>query len=176
MGLKVSPAIWQQFINKVLGLIPHHHRIICIMDDCLVHSIFVDHLQELKNLFQSLKDNGLKISPHKCQFFRTSLVYVGFQFLIQNGRPSFTPMKDKCDVILNLEPPKIVCDCRRFCGMVNFLATFLKDLQKILIPIYNLTWKNTPFVWTNEHQKAFETIKLKLSQPSILHMPDCFDL
>ena len=104
----------------VLGLIPHHHPIICIMDDCLVHLKFVDPLQDFKNLFQSLKDNGLKSSPHKCQFFRTSLVYMDFQFLIQNGRPSFTPNKDKCDAIQNLEPPKTVCDCRKICGMVNF--------------------------------------------------------
>ena len=46
MGLKVSPAIWQAFINKVLGLIPHRQRHIAIMDDCLVHSKRVDHLQD----------------------------------------------------------------------------------------------------------------------------------
>ena len=47
------------------------------------------------------------------------------------GRPSITPMKDKCEAIRRLDPPKTVRDCRKFCGMVNFLATFLKDLQKI---------------------------------------------
>ena len=71
---------------------------------------------------------------------------------------------------------KTVHDYRKFCGTVNFFATVLKDLQKILIPIYNLTRKNTPFVWTNECQKAFETIKLKLSQPPILLMPDTIGL
>ena len=105
----------------------------------LVHSKFADHLQDLTNLFQSLIDNGLKISPKKCQFFHTELVYMGLKFLIYNDRPSITPMKDKCEAIRRLDPPKTVRDCRKFCGMVNFLATFLKDLQKILIPIYNLT-------------------------------------
>ena len=103
MGLKVSPAIWQAFINKVLGPIPNRQRHIAIMDDCLVHSKFRDHMTDLKNLFQSLLDHGLKISPRKCQFFRTSLIYMGFKFLIDNGRPSFTPMKDKCDAIRHLE-------------------------------------------------------------------------
>ena len=172
MGLKVSPAIWQAFINKVLGPIPNRQRHIAIMDDCLVHSKFTDHLQDLTNLFQSLMDHGLKISPKKCQFFRTSLIYMGFKFLIDKGRPSFTPMKDKCDSIRNLEPPKTVKDCRKFCGMVNFLATFLKDLQKHLVPIYNLTKKNTTFKWTSECQKSFDTIKNMLTQPPILRMPD----
>ena len=172
MGLKVSPAIWQAFINKVLGPIPNRQRHIAIMDDCLVHSKFADHMQDLTNLFQSLMDHGLKISPKKCQFFRTSLIYMGFKFLIDKGRPSLTPMKDKCDSIRNLKPPKTVKDCRKFCGMVNFLATFLKDLQKHLVPIYNLTKKNTTFKWTSECQKSFDTIKNMLTQPPILRMPD----
>ena len=171
MGLSVSPAIWQTYINKILGKIPNRIRYICIMDDCLVHSKNNTHFQDLRELFQSLRDNGLKISPRKCQFFRTSLVYMGFRFLIHNGRPSFTPMKDKCDAIRNLQPPKTVKDCRKFCGMVNFLATFLKDLQKHLIPIYNLTKKTVPFVWNSQCQKAFDTIKLLLIKPPILRMP-----
>ena len=142
------------------------------MDDCLVHSKFKDHMQDLKNLSQSLLDHGLKISPRKCQFFRTSLIYMGFKFLIHEGRPSFTPMKDKCDAIRNLESPKTIKDCRKFCGMVNFLATFLKDLQKHLIPIYSLTSKNTTFVWTDECRKSFDTIKRMLMKPPILRMPD----
>ena len=63
-------------------------------------------MTDLRNLFQSLLDHGLKISPKKCQFFRTSLIYMGFKILIEKGRPSFTPMKDKCDAIRQLERPQ----------------------------------------------------------------------
>ena len=94
------------------------------MDDYLIHSKFADHLDDLIHLFQSLIKNGLKISPHKCQFFSKSIVYMGLKFLIHEGRPSFTPMKDMCDAIRNLQPLKTVKDCRKVCGMVNFLATF----------------------------------------------------
>ena len=112
------------------------------------------------------------MSPRKCQFFGTSLVYMGYRFLVDNGRPSFTPMKDKCDTIRALEIPKTVRDCRKFCGMVNFLAKFLQDLQKLFIPIYQLTRKNIPFKWNDECQKSFDAIKLKLTKPPILQMPD----
>ena len=71
MGLSISPAIWQTFIKNVLRKIPNKNRYIVIMDDCLVHSKFADHLQDLTNLFQSLIDNGLQISPKKYQFFQT---------------------------------------------------------------------------------------------------------
>ena len=172
MGLSISPPVWQTFINNILRQIPNKNRYIVIMDDCLVHSKFADHLQDLKNLFQSLIDNSLKISPKKCQFIRTELVYMVLKFLIYNGGPSITPMKDKCKVIRRLDPPKTVRHCRKCCGMVNFLATFLKDLQKSLIPIYNLTRKCTNCLWTEECQTAFDDIKFLVSNPPILRMPD----
>ena len=72
------------------------------MDDCLIHSKLANHLQDLTNLFQSLIDNSLKISPRKCQFFHTELVYMGLNFNKYNGWLFFTPMKDKCTVIRHL--------------------------------------------------------------------------
>ena len=87
---------------------PQQNRHIAIMDNCLVHSKFADYLQDLTNLFQSLIENGLKISPKKYQFFQTELVYMALKFLIYNGRPYITPMKDKCEAIGHLVPPKTV--------------------------------------------------------------------
>ena len=48
--------------------------------------------------------------------------------------------------------------------MVNFLSIFLKDLQITLTPIYYLTKKGIPFVWTEECQKAFDDIKKALTK------------
>ena len=46
MGLSVSPAIWQNFIQKVLQEIPDHRKNhLAIMDDCLVFSKKYDHLK-----------------------------------------------------------------------------------------------------------------------------------
>ena len=100
------------------------------MDDCLVHSKFEDHMDNLTHLFQSLIKNGLKISPHKCQFFRKSIVYMGLKFLIHEGRPSFTPMKDKCDAIRNLQPPKTLKDCRKFVVWSIFWQHFCQIYRK----------------------------------------------
>ena len=77
MGLSVSPAIWQNFINKVLDEIPTRQHHLAIMDDCLIHSKLKEHIQELIYLFETIIRNGLKISPKKCQFFREKLTYMG---------------------------------------------------------------------------------------------------
>ena len=173
MGMSVSPQIWQQFVDMVFQdpVIQHPDLYKVIMDDVLVFSMIHDHFELLIQLFQVLIKYGLKISPHKCQFFRIELVYMGLVFKIIDQRVCYTPMKDKCDAIRNLEIPKTVKQCRSFCGMVNFLSTFLKDLRRILIPIYDLQKKNKKYKWTEQAQESFDKIKQLITQPPVLHMP-----
>ena len=173
MGLSVSPAIWQNFIQKVLQEIPDHRKNhLAIMDDCLVFSKKYDHLKHLTNLFKALIRNGLKISPRKCKLFKTSLVYMGHQVNIIDGIPHITPVKSRVDAIVKLDPPKSPKNCKQFCGMVNYLSMFLKDLQTKLIPIYHLTKKGVPFHWGELQQEAFDQIKKELTEAPVLAMPN----
>ena len=48
----------------------------------------------------------------------------------------------------------------------------LKNVQKRLIPIYNLTRKGVPFDWTDEHQKIFEGLKKDIANPPVLVIPN----
>ena len=173
MGLSVSPAIGQNFIQTVLEEIPNYRKhYLAIMDDIMVHSKMSDHMGLLVRLFKALIRNGLKISPKKCQLFKTDLIYMGHTMLIEEGLPKLKPLKTRVEAILKLEPPKTIKDCRSFCGMVNYLSIYLKDLQSKLIPIYYLTRKGVPFVWGKEQAEAFEDIKIALTSPPILVMPD----
>ena len=95
---------------------------------------------------------------------------MGLEFLIKDGTAHYTAMRDKCDAIRNMKAPKSVKECRTFCGMVNFLSTFCKNLRQLLIPIYELTKKHAHFVWTDRHQKAFKDIKQLLVKPPVLRM------
>ena len=173
MGLSVFPAIWQNFIPKVLQEIPDHRKNhLAIMDDCLVFSKKYNHLKHLTDLFKALIRNGLKISPRKCKLFKTCLVYMGHQVSIIDGIPHITPVKSWVDAIVKLDPPKSPKNYKQFCGMVNYLSMFLKDLQTKLIPIYHLTKKGVPFHWGELQQKAFEQIKKDLTEAPVLPMPN----
>ena len=66
---------------------------------------------------------------------------MGLEFQIQEDKVCYTPLKDKCDAIRNLESPKTLRQTRAFCGMVNFLSSFLPNLRRLLIPIYDLQKK-----------------------------------
>ena len=40
------------------------------MDDTFIHSTAEEHMDNLIDLFKVLRKYGLKLSPHKCQFFQ----------------------------------------------------------------------------------------------------------
>ena len=144
MGMSVSPQIWQQFVDLVFqdDLIKHKQNFDVIMDDTFIHSTAEEHTDDLMNLFKFFRKYGLKLSPHKCQFSKKKM---GLEFQVEGDKVCYTPLKDKCDAIRNLESPKTLRQTRAFCGMVNFLSSFLPNLQRLLILIYNLQKKAKKF-------------------------------
>ena len=173
MGMSVSPQIWQQFVDLIFqdDLIKCKQNFDVIMDDTFIHSTAEEHMDDLMDIFKVLRKYGFKLSPHKCQFFKKKIVYLGLEFQVQGDKVCYTPLKDKCDAIRNLESPKTLRQTRAFYGMVNFLSSFLPNLQRLLIPIYNLQKKAKKFKWTDEAEKTFNEIKKLLVSPPVLKAP-----
>ena len=76
------------------------------MDDTFIHSTAEEHMYDLLDLFKVLQKYGLKISPHKCQFFKKKIVYMGLEFQVEDDMVCYTPLKDNCEAIRNLDSPK----------------------------------------------------------------------
>ena len=157
MGTSVSLQIGQQFIDLVFqdNLIKRKQNFDVIMDDTFIHSTREEHMDDLLDLFKVLQKYSLKISPHKCQFFKKKIAYMRLKFQVEDDKVCYTPLKDKCEAIQNLDSPKTLKQTRAFCSMVNFLSSFLPDLRRLLIPIYDLQKKSKKFKWTEEAEKAF---------------------
>ena len=92
---------------------------------------------------------------------------MGLEFQVEYDKVCYTPLKDKCEAIRNLDSSKRLKQTRAFCGMVNFLSSFLPDLRILLIPIYELQKKSKTFKWTEEAEKAFNDIKNLLINPPV---------
>ena len=63
---------------------------------------------------------------------------MGLEFQVDDDKVCYTPFKDKCEVIRNLDSPKTLKQMRAICVMVNFLSSFLPDLRRLLIPICDI--------------------------------------
>ena len=173
MGLTISPPIWQSYINAILSCFQSRKYCEVIMDDFTTfHPTKSSHFEELEDLLKALCKNGLKISPKKCQLFKTDLQYMGNTIFIRNKRVCVRPLRSQIKAIQKLKPPTMIKGCQSFVGMVNFVSIFCPKLQKLLKPIYDLTRKRRQFLWEEEQQKAFDEIKCRLQRTPFLHLPN----
>ena len=160
MGLNVSPPIWQMYINTILNSLQSRKYCEAIMDDLLLFTPSKKaHMDKLEDLLKALRKNGLKISPKKCQLFRTELQYMGNTIFIKERRVCVKPLHGRLEAIQKVKAPTMAKQCKSFAGMVNFVSIFCPELQRLLKPIYDLTRKGRQFVWGKEQQDAFDEIK-----------------
>ena len=105
MGLNISPSIWQYYINAILDCLQSKKHCEAIMDDLLLFTpLRSSHIAKLEDLLKKLK-NGLKISPRKCQLFRTNLHYMGNEIFIKDKRISVKPLRNRLEAIQRLQAP-----------------------------------------------------------------------
>ena len=94
MELNISPPIWQCYINAILSCLQSRKYCEAIMDDLLLLTLTKSsHFEKLVDLLKALHKNGLKISPKKCQLFKTDLQYMGNTIFIRNNRACIRPLR-----------------------------------------------------------------------------------
>ena len=69
------------------------------MGDTFIHLTADEHMDDLMDLFKVLQKYCFKISPHKCQFFKKKIVYMGLEFQVEDDKVCYIPLKDKCEAI-----------------------------------------------------------------------------
>nr|GEX92269.1 hypothetical protein [Tanacetum cinerariifolium] len=80
--------------------------------------------------------------------------------------------KAKVDVIAKLPHPTTVKGIRRFLSHAGFYRRFIQYFSKIDRLMTRLLEKDTPFLFSKEYVKAFQTLKRKLTKAPILIAPD----
>ena len=128
MGLNISPAVWQSYINANLSCLSSRKYCEAMMDDLLLFNPTKEsHFAKLEDLLKALCKNGLKISPKKCQLFKTELQYMGNTIFIKERRVCVKPLRSRLEAIQKLKPPTTVKGCRSFARMVNFMSIFCPE-------------------------------------------------
>ena len=96
MGLNISPSIWQSYINVILNCLQSKKYCEAIVDDLILFTLSKEsHVSKLEDLLKALLKNRLKISPKKCQLFKTSLQYMGNEIFIQNKKVCVKPLRSR---------------------------------------------------------------------------------
>ena len=109
MGLNISPSICKSYITAILNYLQSRKYFEAIMDGLLLFTPSKrSHIAKLEDLLKALLENGLKISPKKCQLIRTELQYMGSTIFIQDRRVCIKPLRSRLEAIQKLQPPTTV--------------------------------------------------------------------
>ena len=88
-------------------------------------------------------------------------------------KDGITTNEENIDKIKNFPKPKRVKDVRSFIGLTTFYKKRILGFSNWSKELIKLTTKQSVlFVWTDEANEAFETLKKKLITAHILAFPD----
>lgn len=165
-GLRNAPAVFQHFLNEVFRELLGRGVIIYI-DDILIYSNSLEDLRTLTHrVFDLAQQASLYMKASKCEFERTSVLFLGFQI----SSSGITTNPKKIEAISTFPVPKSLSEARSFIGLVSYYRRFVPEFASIASPITGLTKKDIPFIWEKPQQQAFETLKRHLtSSPTLAH-------
>ena len=115
------------------------------MDDMLVKSQREeDHLEDLRETFDTLRSYNLKLNPGKCAFGMTAGKFLGF-LVSQRG---IEANLDKIRAIMEMTPPRNVKEVQSLNGKVAALNRFVSRATDKCLPFFRTQKKS--FKWTTE--------------------------
>ncbi|GJX15652.1 reverse transcriptase domain-containing protein [Tanacetum coccineum] len=167
-GLCNAPATFQRCMLAIFhDMIKESVKV--FMDDFSVFgNSFNTCLNNLDKMLQRCKDAHLVLNWEKCHFMVKEGIVLGHKV----SSAGLEVDKAKIDVISKLPPPTNIKGVRSFLGHAGFYRRFIKDFSKIARPITKLLEKDTPFEFDDECQKAFESLKEKLTCAPVIVSPN----
>jgi hypothetical protein len=119
-------------------------------------------------VLQVLREHQLYAKFSKCDFFQKQIHYLGH--VLSKEGVAVDP--DKIRSIMEWPTPKDVSDIRSFMGLAGYYRRFIKDFSKIGCPITALQKKGTKFLWTQQCEERFQTLKHLLTHAPVLKIAD----
>ena len=167
-GLTNAPAVFQKGMDQLIKPQWEPHVFVYLDDVIIVTTTFDEHVEWLQKVLTALKQVNLQINREKSEFCCSEVKYLGYVVNEEGLRTD----EEKIRPILEYPPPTNLKQLRRFLGMIGWYARFIANLAKIKVPLTNLMKKDVRWQWLEEQEKAFQRLKLALTQAPVLARPD----
>ena len=169
-GLKGAGYSFQRFMSVILGE-SNFQDAICYLDDVLVWgATWGEFITRLRRVLERISVSGLALSAKKCSFGVNEVYYLGA--LIKNGKVCIG--ENRTRQLKELPRPNNLAELRSALGAFSYVQRWLPGLAEVNRPLYDLL-KNTKqgmrLNWSEECDKAFETLKKMVGEAVELRIP-----
>jgi hypothetical protein len=170
-GLCNATSTFQRLMAVVLSKLTNTmgNIVLCYVDDILVASHSAqDHLWKLRQVFQCLRDAGLKLKAGKCKIMEREIKFLG-RLINEEG---IQPDKENIDKVRRWGTPTSTKEVESFIGLANYYREYVQDFASIAAPLNRLKKKGVPFEWSDEADQAFQKLLETLTAAPILALPN----
>lgn len=167
MGLKAAAGTFQRMINHAI----HPVRDVCqaYLDDLLIHAkMFEGCLDALHRVLVVLLDCKLLVSFKKCKLRVREVAYLGF--LLTKDGVKLDP--SRIEAIAKLQAPHDVKTLQQVLCLFQYYTRFHPNYAAVAAPLTELTKKAVVWRWSEDCQRAFDTIKQVLTMEPFVARPD----
>ena len=142
---------------------------ITYIDDVILQAkTRVEMWKNSESFFKCLRSSGLKAAPNKSKLFLRKVQFLG-HIVSDKG---IQPVAERIQELKNLKSRENKNDVMRILGSLVFYSTFIKNLHVDSKLFYQLLKDDVPFKWTKEHEKFFQNIEDRISEETILAVPN----
>jgi hypothetical protein len=167
-GLKTAPVTFHIMMNVVLSGLTGS-RCFVFLDDIVVYAkSLAEHDTKIRQVFDRIRGNNLKLKPEKCEFLRKEVSYLGHV----TSESGVLPDKAKTRVIEDFPTPQNVKHLKSFLGLMSYYRRFTPRFSPLASPLHKLLKKDAKYEWTDKQEQAFQGLKSRLISPPILRYPD----
>ena len=126
------------------------------IDDIVVKSKEVsNHVDDLRNIFGTLREHKLCLNASKCSFGVGSGKFLGYMVTYRGIEVN----PDQVKAINNLQPPRNTKEVQKLIGMTAALNWFISRSADRCMHFFLLMNKWKGFEWTEECALAFQQLK-----------------
>lgn len=130
-GLKGAPGTFQRLMNKVLAGL-NGLKAFVYLDDIIIYAKDLkDHSQELRDIYDRLRQYNLTLQPLKCKFLRKEVIYLGHLITDESVKPD--PQNIEC--VKNFPVPQNIKEIKSFLGLSGYYRKFIKNYGQIAKPL-----------------------------------------
>ncbi|MCP4480797.1 MAG: hypothetical protein GY818_22205, partial [Planctomycetaceae bacterium] len=148
--------------------------VLCYIDDILIATRTIDeHLERIREVFQHIREAGLKFKAKKCFLFKREVKFLG-SLITSEG---IVMQQRGIDKIQNWAIPTNRTELKSFLGFANYYRDFIRGYSHIAAPMIALDRKdkanpkNTQIQWNDAANEAFLALKKAFTEAPFLSLP-----
>lgn len=162
-GLSNSVSVFCRTMSKIIEPLKEE-GISFYFDDVLIATkTEEENLALLERFLIEVSKSGMTLKVSKCEFFKTSLEYLGH--VVTEG--CVCPGETKTEAVEKFPVPVDPRGVRQFLGLTGYFRRFVQNYGQIAAPLTRLTGK-VPFVWGEVEENAFQNLKFALTRRPVL--------